>query len=102
MRRWKFDQAIWGIPLVGKRKIIEAQLEAMGLSDEKLDIRSANGQHLNQQYAEKLYERHQRRGMLMRDANRSINQNRNIYAASLLANGQADTLITGLTRSFAS
>ena len=89
--------------LVGKRKIIEAQLEAMGLSDEKLDIRSANeSQHLNQQYAEKLYERHQRRGMLMRDANRSINQNRNIYAASLLANGQADTLITGLTRSFAS
>ncbi len=89
--------------LVGKREVIEAQLDAMGLSDEKLDIRSAKAsQDVNARYAEQLYRRQQRRGMLMRDANRSVNQNRNIYAASLLTNGQADTLITGLTRSFAS
>ena len=89
--------------LVGKREVIEAQLESMGLGQEKLDIRSAKTTvELNQRFAENLFQRKQREGMLRRDAARHVNQNRNIFAASLLTDGHADTLITGLTRSFAS
>jgi malate dehydrogenase (oxaloacetate-decarboxylating)(NADP+) len=41
-----------------------------------------------------------RKGMLFRDCQRAVNQNRNIFAACMLACGEADALVTGLTRAF--
>ncbi len=54
----------------------------------------------NQRYADHLYGRLQRRGMLMRDCTRMVSQNRNVFAASMVAAGDADAMVTGLNRSF--
>ena len=48
-----------------------------------------------------LYERLQRRGYTERDVKRMVNQERNTFAALLVALGHGDGLITGLTRTFA-
>ena len=47
-----------------------------------------------------LYERLQRRGFLQRDVQRLINQDRNHFAACMVALGDADAMVTGVTRNF--
>jgi len=50
----------------------------------------------------RLYARLQRHGYLQRDCLRMVNNDRNIFAASLLVLGESDAVVTGVTRSFAS
>jgi malate dehydrogenase (oxaloacetate-decarboxylating)(NADP+) len=52
----------------------------------------------NIRYSEFLYARLQRRGYLLRDVQRMVNQDRNIFAACAVALGDADGMVTGLTR----
>ena len=47
-----------------------------------------------------LYKRLQRRGYTERDVARMVNQERNVFAALLVALGHGDAMITGLTRTF--
>jgi malate dehydrogenase (oxaloacetate-decarboxylating)(NADP+) len=48
-----------------------------------------------------LYRRMRRKGYLQREIERMVNQDRNTFAALLLALGEADALITGVTRPYA-
>src|SRR5262249_59782610 len=50
--------------------------------------------------SDRLYARLQRQGVLQRDARRMVNQDRNIFAACMVAEGHADAMVTGVTRSF--
>ena len=52
-------------------------------------------------YIDALYKRIQRRGALLRDAVRMVTNDRNIYAASMLKAGDADAMVTGVTRNYA-
>jgi malate dehydrogenase (oxaloacetate-decarboxylating)(NADP+) len=52
----------------------------------------------NERYSEFLYARLQRRGYLLRDVQRMVNQDRNVFAACAVALGDADGMVTGLTR----
>ena len=54
----------------------------------------------NLDYASYLYERLQRFGFLARDCQRLVNNDRNVFAACMVALGDADGLVTGLTRNF--
>ena len=45
-----------------------------------------------------LYAKHQRHGMLRREVERMVNQDRNTFAAAMLALGEGDAMITGTTR----
>src|SRR4029079_2775966 len=54
----------------------------------------------NAAYAAYLYERLQRQGYLTRDVQRLVNQDRNHFAACMVASGDADALVTGVTRNF--
>jgi len=56
--------------------------------------------HRNAAYAAYLYERLQRKGYLLRDCHRLINQDRNHFAACMVALGDADAMVTGVTRNF--
>ena len=47
-----------------------------------------------------LYERLQRRGYLLRDCQRLVNTDRNYFAACMVALGDADAMVTGVTRNF--
>ena len=96
-----FHQAGYGTPiLVGRDERIKETLANTGLSGDALEIHNARLSQHNKVYTDYLYERLRRRGSLYRDCQRMINQNRNVFAATMVALGHADTMITGLTRSF--
>jgi malate dehydrogenase (oxaloacetate-decarboxylating)(NADP+) len=54
----------------------------------------------NANYVAYLYERLQRQGYLVRDVQRLINQDRNHFAACMVALDDADAMVTGVTRNF--
>jgi malate dehydrogenase (oxaloacetate-decarboxylating)(NADP+) len=51
-------------------------------------------------YAEYLYARLQRQGFLFRDCQRLVNNDRNVFSALMVANGQADGMVSGVTRNY--
>jgi malate dehydrogenase (oxaloacetate-decarboxylating)(NADP+) len=93
----------YGTPiLVGREERIRETMKLMGLvSPGGLEIHNARLSHANKLYTEFLYGRLQRKGALYRDCQRMVNQNRNVFAACMVACGDADALVTGTTRSYA-
>src|SRR5690606_34707900 len=51
-------------------------------------------------YANYICGRYQRRGLLMRDCLRMVHNDRNVFAACMVALGDADAMITGITRHY--
>ena len=98
----EFRNSGYGTPvLIGREERIREILPKSELSmAEGLEIHNARLSENNRHYAELLYERLRRRGFLFRDCQRMVNQDRNVFAACMVANGDADALITGLTRSY--
>ena len=88
--------------LVGREDRIKRTAFQIGLDieDKSLEIHNARLSHRNAVYAQFLYERLQRQGFLFRDCQRLINQDRNTFAAAMVAQGDADALVTGVTRNF--
>jgi malate dehydrogenase (oxaloacetate-decarboxylating)(NADP+) len=66
-----------------------------------LEIHNARLSTRNARYVDLLHQRLHRKGFLLRDCQRMVNQNRNVFAACMLASGDADALVTGTTRSWA-
>ena len=97
-----FRNAGYGQPiLVGRERRILETLEALGLDGaETLPIINAKISDHNTDYIQFLYDRLQRTGSLYRDCQRMVNLDRNVFAACMVANGHADALVTGVTRSF--
>jgi len=90
----------YGTPiLIGREEPIRMTMAAMGLnSDGPLEIHNARLSYSNQRYTEFLYKRQQRSGMLYRDCQRQVNQDRNVFAACMVACGDADGMVSGVTR----
>src|SRR5207245_3713531 len=65
-----------------------------------IEIINARLSQRNAAYAAFLYERLQREGFLQRDVQRLVNQDRNHFAACMVALGDADAMVTGVTRTF--
>ena len=87
--------------LIGRESEVQKTLAAAGLElNENVQISNARLSARNVDYANYLYERLQRSGFLFRDCQRMANQDRNVFAACMVAMGDADALITGLTRNF--
>jgi malate dehydrogenase (oxaloacetate-decarboxylating)(NADP+) len=89
--------------LVARRRKVEETIANLALRPEDLEgitITNARESKSVAQYADFLYRRLQRQGFLQRDAERMVNQDRNIFAACMLAFGHADTVVTGLTRNY--
>jgi malate dehydrogenase (oxaloacetate-decarboxylating)(NADP+) len=87
--------------LIGREAEIEKTLSAKGLElNENVTVLNARLSERNVDYATFLYERLQRQGFLLRDCQRMVNQDRNIFAACMVALKDADGLVTGLTRNF--
>ena len=89
--------------LIGREDIIRDKVYQMGIeSGEELEITNAKISSYNKNYIRFLYNRLRRKGFLERDCQRMVNQDRNVFAACMVANSHADALVTGLTRSFKS
>ena len=88
--------------LVGRENRISqiAALAGIDLEDKGIEIRNAALSHRNVAYAQFLYDRLQRKGFLFRDCQRLINQDRNHFAAAMVGLGDADAMVTGVTRNF--
>ncbi len=96
-----FRNAGYGTPiLIGREDRVLAAMASLGLGKtDGIEIHNARLSHRNADYAEFLYGRLQRRGMMARDCQRLVNQDRNVFAACMVATGDADAMVTGLTRS---
>lgn len=100
---WGFKQADLGTPvLVGREDLIRQNAAEAGLNFDDLDIEITNARvsEHNVEDTDWLYEKLQRRGYLRRDVQRMINQDRNYFAATLVAKGRADAMVAGVTRNF--
>jgi malate dehydrogenase (oxaloacetate-decarboxylating)(NADP+) len=97
-----FRNAGYGTPvLVGREDRIGAITAALGIPmPEGIEIHNARVSDSNRRYAEFLYNRKQRDGFLARDCQRLVNQDRNVFAACMVATGDADAIVTGTTRSY--
>jgi malate dehydrogenase (oxaloacetate-decarboxylating)(NADP+) len=96
-----FSQAGYGEPiLVGRQNRIAEITKGLGLNSDFAQVINAGIANHRERYTEFLFNRLQRQGHLYRDCVRMVNQNRNVFAACMVATGEADALVTGLTRNF--
>ena len=98
-----YRNAGYGRPvLIGREDRVKATMASLGLGVvEGIEIHNARLSGANTKYVDFLYGRMQRRGFLQRDCQRLVNQDRNVFAACMVATGDADAMVTGLTRSAA-
>jgi malate dehydrogenase (oxaloacetate-decarboxylating)(NADP+) len=96
-----YRNAGYGRPiLIGREDRVLATLASLGLGKtDGIEIHNARLSGANPKYVDFLYGRRQRNGLLRRDCQRMVNQDRNVFAACMVATGDADAMVTGLTRS---
>jgi malate dehydrogenase (oxaloacetate-decarboxylating)(NADP+) len=84
--------------LIGRTAEIRNAIKCAAVAEESefeiRDIADASA------YADLLYKRLQRRGVLQRDCLRLLTGDGNLFAAAMLAAGDADAMVTGVTRNF--
>jgi malate dehydrogenase (oxaloacetate-decarboxylating)(NADP+) len=96
----EFAASGYGTPvLIGREERVKATMAAMGLASRgPIEIHNARLSQHNRRYTDFLYARQQRRGMLWRDCQRQVNQDRNVFAACMVACGDAAAMVSGVTR----
>ncbi len=99
-----FHSAGLGQPvLIGRQNAIARAISEAGLDAESMGVLAIEDPFASSktsEYADFLYRKLQRRGLLRRDCLR-LAQDRNIFSACKLALGYADAMLAGVTRSYA-
>jgi malate dehydrogenase (oxaloacetate-decarboxylating)(NADP+) len=94
-------QGLGSALLVGREDRVRETARGLGVElGGGIEIINAALSQRNAAYAAYLYERLQRQGYLLRDVHRLVNQDRNHFAACMVALGDADAMVTGVTRNF--
>jgi malate dehydrogenase (oxaloacetate-decarboxylating)(NADP+) len=97
-----FRDGGYGIPVLVGRDDVHDRLRALGVENpESFEVHNSRNHARVSEMADFLYNRLQRRGYMRRELERIVNQDRNIFASLLLAMGEADVMITGVTRPYA-
>ncbi len=87
--------------LVGREDRVKGAAKEAGIAlGEGIEIINAALSKRNNVYLNYLYERLQRHGYLLRDCQRLVNTDRNYFASLMVALGDADAMVTGVTRNF--
>jgi malate dehydrogenase (oxaloacetate-decarboxylating)(NADP+) len=96
------NQGLGDAILIGREQRIAdtAAKAGLDLSRKGVSVVNATLSTRNTAYADHLYERMQRKGYLFRDCQRLINTDRNHFAACMVALGDADAMVTGVTRNY--
>jgi len=96
-----FREAGYGTPVLVGREDVYDQLRDLGVEDaESYEVLNSRNSPLVGRAVDYIYSKHQRHGLLRREVERMVNQDRNYFAAAMLALGEADAMITGTTRPF--
>ena len=87
--------------LIGREKPIYDNMKLLGVEKpESLTVLNARLFDRNAEFTEYLYNKLQRKGFLRRDAQRLVNNDRNVFSTLLLQHGLADGMVSGVTRSY--
>ena len=91
-----------GIPiLVGRKEKIENILSEIGQQlHSGIEIINSEISEKSNEYSNYLYSKFQRKGFLSRDCLRMVNNDRNIFSACMVSLGDADAMVTGVTRNY--
>ena len=96
-----FKEAGYGTPVLVGREDVYQQLRELGVEDaDSYEVLNSRNSPLVGRAVDYIYSKHQRHGLLRREVERMVNQDRNYFAAAMLALGEADAMITGTTRPF--
>ena len=96
-----FKEAGYGTPVLVGRDEVYTQLKELGVENpNEYEVLNSRNSPLVGRAVDHIYEKHQRHGMLRREIERMVNQDRNTFTAAMLALGEADAMITGTTRPF--
>jgi malate dehydrogenase (oxaloacetate-decarboxylating)(NADP+) len=97
-----FRDGGYGIPVLVGRDDVRDRLKALGVErPDDFELLNSRVYPRIGEMVDLLYARLRRRGHLQRQIERMVNQDRNIFGALLLALGEADVMITGVTRPYA-
>ncbi|KRC80038.1 NADP-dependent malic enzyme [Sphingomonas sp. Root241] len=96
-----FKEGGYGTPVLVGRESVHERLQKLGANPDDFELHNSVNSPLVPRMVEFLYGRLQRRGYLRRDIERIVNRDRNIFGALLLQLGEADAMITGVTRTYA-
>ncbi|MEM1289067.1 MAG: NADP-dependent malic enzyme [Pseudomonadota bacterium] len=94
------NQGLGKAVLVGREDEIRNTAELAGIDLGNITIANARTSNRQEDYAEFLYQRLQRKGALFRDCQRMVNTDRNYFGACMVAMGEADAMVTGTTRNY--
>jgi malate dehydrogenase (oxaloacetate-decarboxylating)(NADP+) len=95
------NQGLGTALLVGREDRVRESAKNLGIElGGQIEIINARLSRRNADYAAYLYEKLQRKGYLFRDCQRMVNQDRNHFASCMVAAGDADAMVTGVTRNF--
>ncbi len=86
--------------LIGREDIVLQTATEAGIDINGIEIHNARLSRRNADYIDFLYARLQRTGYLFRDCQRLINTDRNYFGATMVALGDADAMVTGVTRNY--
>ncbi|MDQ3074321.1 MAG: NADP-dependent malic enzyme [Pseudomonadota bacterium] len=96
-----FKEGGYGTPVLVGRDQVYDQLAELGVDDPRsYEVLNSRNSPLVGRAVDYLYAKHQRHGMLRREVERMVNQDRNAFTAAMLALGEGDAMITGTTRPF--
>ncbi len=98
-----FKNSKLGIPiLVGKESKIKDQIKNIGYSENfDIEITNSKDEKKRKKYTNHLFKKLQReQGLLERDCDRMVRNDRVVWATSMVACGDADGAVTGNTRRF--
>ena len=99
----EFGKNKLGIPiLIGAEKRIKEQLKEIGLDENfKIEIVNSTNKEKRDKYVKYLYKKLQRDGLLQRDVDRLVRNDRIAWGSSMIACKDADAMVTGNIRHYA-
>jgi malate dehydrogenase (oxaloacetate-decarboxylating)(NADP+) len=87
--------------LIGREDLVMGAAERAGIDmPAGIEIHNARLSRRNADYTDFLYARLQRKGYLFRDVQRLVNTDRNHFGACMVALGDADAMVAGVSRNY--
>ena len=87
--------------LVAKESKVKERLKEIGLDENfKIEIVNSTNTEKREKYTKLLYKKLQREGLLERDCDRLIRNDRVMWGSCMVASGDADAMVTGNTRRY--
>ncbi|WP_454884234.1 NADP-dependent malic enzyme [Sphingomonas oryzagri] len=97
-----FKDGGYGVPVLVGVDDTRDLLAKLGADPAGFELHNARHSPLVPKMVEILYDKLKRKGFMRRDVERMVNRDRNVFGALLVALGEADVMVTGVTRPFRS